>query len=80
MDKALTWFIWLWMGLVIALNAFAIFGIFLSTNDAWQTWTWMQDTYSPFNFYNLIAEAIVMSPALGAVFWRDRRRKRHEGT
>lgn len=75
-ERALTWFIWIWAGLVFALNLAAVAGMILSANSFWEAWSRIEDTYSPFNFWNLAAEIAVLSPALAAVLWRDSRRKR----
>ena len=35
------------------------------------------EIYSPFNVVNFVAELVLISPAIGAYLWRERRRKRN---
>jgi hypothetical protein len=74
MDKALTWFIRVWLVLVLLANVAAVVGFFLGTATVWDGWMKVKETYSPFNIANFVMEMAVLSPALGAMYWRDRRR------
>src|ERR1700732_1635502 len=74
MDKALTWFIRSWLVLVLLANIAAIVGFFLGAVTVWEGWMRVKETYSPFNISNFVMEMVVLSPALGALYWRDRRR------
>lgn len=74
LDKALTWFIRFWMGLVVILNIIAISGFILVAPTVWAGLAKIQDVYSPFNIWNWLAEFVLLTPALGAMTWRERRR------
>ena len=74
MDKALTWFINSWFLLVLLANVAAVVGFFMGAATFWDGLTRVRETYSPFNISNFVMEMVVLSPALGALYWRDRRR------
>jgi hypothetical protein len=74
MDKALTWFIRSWLVLVLLANVAAVVGFFLGAATVWDGWMQVKETYSPFNISNFVMEMVSLSPALGALYWRDRRR------
>jgi hypothetical protein len=74
MDKALTWFINCWVALVVLANVAAVVGFFVVAATFWDGWKRVTETYSPFNVANFIMEVVSLSPALGAMYWRDRRR------
>jgi hypothetical protein len=74
MDKALTRFINGWLILVLLANVVAVVGFFVGAATFWDGWTRVREVYSPFNFTNFIMEVVSLSPALGAMYWRDRRR------
>ena len=74
MDKALTWFINSWLALVVVANVAAVVGFFVGAATFWDGLTRIKEVYSPFNFANFITEVLSLSPALGAMYWRDRRR------
>ena len=76
LDKALTWFIYVWVCLIALFNVIAIIGFVLVAPTLWAELGKIQETYSPFNVWNWLAEVISLSPALGAMVWRDRRRNR----
>lgn len=80
MDKALTWFIRAWIVFALLVNAAAVIGMFLSAETFWAGWKQFTQTYSPFNVANVFMELILLSPALGAIYWRDRRRRTRSGT
>ncbi len=74
MDKVLTWFINCWVALVVLANVAAIVGFFVGAATFWDGWKRIMETYSPFNVAIFIMEVVSLSPALGAMYWRDRRR------
>lgn len=74
MDKALTWFINCWVALFILANVVAVVGLFVGAKSFWDGWTQVTETYNPFNVGNYIVELAVLSPALGAMYWRNKRR------
>jgi hypothetical protein len=76
LDRALTWFINGWVGLIVILNIIAIVGMFLLAPTIWAGIAKILATYSPWNPWNLAAEVISLSPAIGAHVWRERRRNR----
>ena len=75
LDRALTWFIWAWISLIVLMNVVAIVGFMGTAPSFWAGVAKIQDTYSPFNVINWLVELVSLSPALGAMLWRDRRRK-----
>lgn len=76
MDFTLTWFIRVWLALVILTNAVAVVGFFWAAPSLWAGWQKIAEIYGPFNWINYLAEAAFLSPAIGALYWRDARRKR----
>lgn len=76
MDTALTWFMRIWIGLVVALNVIGIIGFFLTAPSLWEGWLWVAEIYSPFNVVNYLAEIVSLSPAIGAHYLRGRLRTR----
>lgn len=80
MDTALTWFIRLWVGLAILVNLLAIVGLAIGAESWWDAWQRVTETYSPFNVINYAMEVALISPAIGAYIWRERRRERQHPT
>lgn len=76
MDKALTWFIGIWIAFAAVLNLVAIAGLFLGADNFWHGWLRVSEIYSPFNVINYAMEVALISPAIGAYIWLERRRKR----
>jgi len=79
MDKALTWFIRLWLGLALLVNLAAVAGLMLTAPGFWAGLGRVAEIYSPFNVINYLAELALLSPALGAYLWREKRRARVAG-
>jgi uncharacterized membrane protein len=75
MDKTLTGFIWIWISLILLLNTLGIVGFFIHANSFWGGMQKVWDIYSPFNIINWVVELATLSPAIGAYFWRERRRR-----
>ena len=75
MDKALTVFVHVWVGLFVAANLIGIIGQFWLHGFGGGI-SYVQEIYSPFNIINYIISVVVLSPALGAYLWRDKRRAR----
>jgi len=73
MDKALTIFINVWVGLVVIVNVLGIAGQFYLHGIGGGI-AYIQETYSPFNVVNYVMEIVALSPAIGAYYWRERRR------
>ncbi|MGV2137406.1 hypothetical protein ACQZ45_05435 [Agrobacterium sp. 16-2014-1-2a] len=74
MDKALHWFVRIWVGVVILVNLVAIAGMFMH-DGFWGGVNRMQETYSPFNIFNWIMEVLLLSPALVAAWWLEKRKR-----
>lgn len=72
MNRALTWFIRIWVAFAILVNVLSMAGAFMA-EGFWGGWATIQDTYSPFNYLNVLMEIILLSPALLAYWWRERR-------
>jgi len=60
--------------LAFLLNVAAVIGFFVGAVTFRDGWARVADTYGPDNVANLFMELLLLSPALGAVYWRDRRR------
>ena len=75
MDRALTIFLYVWGGLFVAVNVAGIIGQFYLHGFS-EGVSYIQEVYSPFNIINFVLSVVVMSPAIGAYYWRDRRRKK----
>lgn len=74
MNKALQWFIGIWVTLAVLVNVVAIAG--MSLHDGfWGGLSRLQDTYSPFNIFNWIMEVVLLSPSLLAAWWLERRKQ-----
>jgi hypothetical protein len=78
-DEALTSFANVWIALIVGLNLICIIGLVVSMPTLWTGIAKLSEFYSPFNGWNWIAEVVALSPALGAIVWRDRRLKRPWG-
>ena len=74
-DFTLKWFYRIWFSLVIGLNIIGIIGMYLSTSSFIETWEWVQQTYSPYNLWNLVLNLILLSPGYGVYVWRNQRLK-----
>jgi hypothetical protein len=75
MDRTLTSFIWAWIALILLVNIFGVVGLFMSADGGEQALREVQEIYSPFNVMNWLLELLILSPALIAYVWRERRRK-----
>jgi hypothetical protein len=76
MDQLLYWFVRCWIVLAIGINLIAIVGFLISSESLWSAWERIAETYSPFNVWNLAAEFLLLSPAILAQLWLDRRTRR----
>ena len=75
MDTTLTSFIWVWITLILIVNLFGIVGLFIGADSTWQALQKVKEIYGPFNVMNWLLELLILSPALVAYVWRERRRK-----
>jgi hypothetical protein len=75
MNTALSWFIRIWVGLVVILNLVGIVSILIASPTVGDAWNNITEIYSPFNVINVIAEVVALSPALGAYLWLEKRKK-----
>ena len=76
-DKALTLFANVWIRLIVALNFVGIIGLLIAAPTLWAGIDELPKIYSPINVSLWITELVALSPALGAVVWRDRRHFGH---
>jgi hypothetical protein len=79
MNRALLWFVRVWVGIAIAVNVIAVAGFFMSAHGFWDGWHRVAEIYSPFNLTNYLMEVALLSPAIGAYAWLQRRTKRETG-
>lgn len=73
MDRALTIFIYVWVGLFVLANVLGIIGQFYLHGFSGGI-TYIQEVYSPYNVINFIVSIASLSPAIGAYYWREKRR------
>ena len=73
MDKALNWFIKIWIGLVILLDLLAL-AVYFKLEGFWGGLANLQEVQGPFSIYNIITQMVLLSPAMLAWWWRDKRR------
>jgi hypothetical protein len=78
-DEALTWFAHIWIILFVVLNFIAVIGLQVAAPTLWAGIGKLAEIYSPFNLWTWLAEAVVLSPCLLAIAWRNRRLKRSCG-
>lgn len=76
MDRVLTWFIRCWIALAILVNIIAVAGIFLAAHSFSAGLSRLGEIYGPMNPFNWLAELILVSPAIGAFAWLQRRQRR----
>jgi uncharacterized membrane protein len=67
MDRALTVFIYLWVGLFVLANLVGIIGQFYLHGFSGGV-SYVQEIYSPFNVINYIVMVITLFPAIGAYY------------
>lgn len=75
MDRALDWFIRIWIGFAILVNVLAIAGFFIA-DGFWGGLAAFADIYDPRNIWNVAAEVILLSPAFAAYWWKQRRQEK----
>ncbi len=73
MDRALTWFIRIWVGLVILFNLVSIVAIFVLAPSFWDGLSRLWEIFSPYNLKNYFLEMLLFSPAIAAEVWRQKR-------
>ena len=78
-DRVLTWFMVMWIGLVVLANVVAVAGQFLTVESFGEAWSDIAQWYGPFNFLNLLVQGVALSPAIIAYWVRGRLRKRRVG-
>ena len=79
MDRVLTIFIYIWVGLFVLVNLVGIIGQFYLHGFSGGI-SYIQEIYSPFNTINYIVTAVTLSPAIGAYYWREKRREKRTPT
>jgi hypothetical protein len=72
MDRALTIFMYLWGGLILLANVLGIVAQF-GLHGFGGGMFCVQEIYSPFNVTNYGVTLVMLSPAIGAYFWREKR-------
>jgi hypothetical protein len=75
-NTAIVWFIRIWLALAIFVNVISIVGLFVGANSFLEGIDRVADVYSPFNIINFMTEVVLFSPAIGAYFWLEYRRKK----
>lgn len=80
LDRILTWFAYAWGSFFAALAVLDIAWIIWTAPSLWLGLLAAQAKwFDPFNIIHWLAELIVLSPAIGAILWRDRRRRLRGG-
>ncbi len=77
MNKALTWFMYIWVSLVFLLNLIAVVGMFITSDSIWEGIKQVQHTYSPYNIINYGLNVVLISPAIGAYVWIEKRKNKN---
>jgi len=75
-DRALTWFIRIWIGLLLILLAMSFAKMMVAAPTFRDGLARIRDELEPFNFRFYLTGFLALSPALLALSWRDRRRRR----
>jgi len=79
LNKALTWFIKIWVAGVVLINAIAIVRLFVAANSFWGGLGRVKAIYNPFDVINYLIELVLLSPAIGAYIWLARRHQKDRG-
>lgn len=79
LDKALSWFVvgWLWVVVILTLMSFT--GTVISAPSIWTGLLRVRDELNPFNFRYYFTMILLLSPALLAMWWRDKRQQKRPG-
>jgi hypothetical protein len=72
MNTALRWFVRIWAALAILVNLGSIAALF-AAYGFWAGWGMVQEIWNPFNVVNVLAEIVLLSPALAAQYWLNKR-------
>jgi hypothetical protein len=79
-DRSLLWFAYAWIGFAIIclISKVVVAALHASTwyDSIGNAVTTIQDMYDPFNVVFYVSEAIFISPALGALWLREKLRQR----
>jgi hypothetical protein len=75
MDRALSIFIYIWVGIFAALNLIGVIGQFYLQGFSGGL-SYIQEMYSPFNILNYIVMMASLTPAMGVYYWREKRRNK----
>lgn len=77
LDTVLKWYVRIWVGLLVAFNAFIILGSFVAAPEIHESpWAMLADWYSPLVIWNALAEIVFVAPPLAVHFWRRSRLRR----
>jgi hypothetical protein len=76
LDKALTWFIGIWIGLVFVFTMTSFAGTMIAAPTFWDGLAMIRDELEPFNYRFYLIVFLALSPALVALGWRNGRRMR----
>ncbi len=75
MDKILSVFIYIWVGVFVLLNLLGIAGEFY-LKGFYGGLNYVQEIYSPFNVINYLFSLVCLLPAIIAYYWRNKIRDR----
>jgi len=76
LDASLKIFARIWIVLVAMLNVAEVAAILLTAKSLQAGWLRIQDIYSPFTISTYIVNLVLLAPALGAEYWRAKRKSR----
>lgn len=80
LDRVLTWFIWVWIALYVLSRLLVILVAGLVSYSFWIGFRMAAVTelnhFNPLYYPMFIAQILLLSPAIVALIWRTRRRKR----
>ncbi len=74
MDKALTWFIWVWTVFGVVVNVVVVAEFYTTADSFSDGWSRMTEVYDPFSLWVNTVETALFAPVFAAYWWRAHRR------
>jgi hypothetical protein len=76
LDKVLTWFIGIWIGLLFVLAMICFAETIIAAPTFWDGIARIRDELQPSNYRFYLTAFLLLSPAIIVLGWRDGRRRR----
>lgn len=74
MDRTLTWFARVWIGVVVIVTLVSWTGTMIGAPTVWSGLLEIRDEIEPLNYQFYLMMGLFLTPALLAIGWRDSRR------